>query len=434
MGNEKKQGFRLGRFLLRFILKLIPALVGLVLVVIIVAVPFVSTTNGGMEVKTVRPAYLAKDINIDGVHCDNYFLDKPVMQAHGEFYIPATRQMLSALGIRYAGVYSELEVLTYQDPWNTPFWKTAKTWLKKSRAESADAIDILEFRLDEAEPIVVGNALVTNLRAYTTIYTSPEEYWIARVSEFGKADIRNGWDRLMTIYAQNPERTIEEYIDGYGKDYFSEQDDFRIISEDGSELYFDADGMMYFSTRFLELLGMDCEYDDLTGLYISTVPGVSAASLYDENLAHRIEVLSDYMCSCNKKLDKETAIWYEYLFRHEANVNGIDELFVMSVAKVESNFRAEAKGDGTIGIMQPLAKYAINYGYDREMLLNPHFNMELCSMYLRDRYHSFGTEELALVAYNSGPAAVRAGRRTSDYSQKVLKIKKTILGLLDVQS
>lgn len=416
MGNDNQQdrtfGRRLIHFLFRFICKLIPALIGAALTLAVVLLSFVPTSNGAVSEQIVRPAFLAKDINIDGSHYDNYFLDKPVLTAHGEYYLPATEQMLGILGVETAWNSDGFQKLVYVDPWNTPFWKTAKTWLFKSRSESADGKELLEFRLTEGSSVVLEKKLVTNLRAYETL-TNTTDLFISKVDSFGAEDLRNGWLRL--------------------KEQLDPESSVQIVSENGEELFFDADGRMYFSTQFLRLLGFDVWVDDLTGLYISTREGVSAESLYNPHHAKIVDVLSDYMMSANKKLDKETAIYYEYLFRHESNVTGINELTIIAVAKTESNFRSDAKGNGSLGMMQPLTRYAPRYGYDREMLLNPHYNIELCSMYLMDRMHIFWDEELMLVAYNRGSASVFAGRRSSEYSRKVLKIKSELQEKLDAE-
>ena len=419
------------RFLFRFICKLVPAVFGLALVLLIVAVPFVTTSNGVADETKVMPEYFAKDINIDGTHYDNYFLEKPIMEAHGELYVPATEQMLGILGIEYRFSGAQVTHYAYKDPWNTPFKDTAALWLKKSRSESTDARDLLEFKLSEGTPAELSNSLVTNLRAYTTI-TNTTDLMITKVDEFGGRDPRNGWDRMYQLSLPAVGSfALRSGLDRLHQFCESSADPVQVVSEYGEELFFDADGLLYFSTEFLEMLGLDCSLDALTGLYISTRSGVSAESLFDGQLAKRIDVLSDYILGANKTLDKDTAIRYEYIFRHEANVTGVDELVIMSVARVESNFRAEAKGSGTVGMMQPLKRYAINYGYDENMLLNPHYNVELCSKYLMDRMHMFDGEERMLVAYNSGPAAVRAGRRSSDYSRKVLKIKNAIIAKLE---
>jgi len=406
---------------LRFICKLIPALTGIALMLAIILCPFVATTDIGSGYEQLRPSFLAKDINIDGVHYDNYFLEKPIVHAHGEYYIPATEQMLGALGIRFRKITNEPREFDYGDALNTPFWKTAKTFLEKSYTECADPDDIIEFKISEGTPFEQGNTLVTNLRSYVEIETGPSTM-IAKVVDFGGMDLRNGWERL---WAQYRERRAE------AKGQTVQSEIPVLISDNGEDLFYDCDNLMYFSTEFLEKLGIDCWYDEITGLYMSSREGVSADSLYDEELAKRIDVLSEHIVTVSKTADKKTAVKYEYIFRHEANVSGVDELVIMGVAQTESRYHENSIGTGSVGMMQTLVKYAVNYGYDRQMLLTAHYSIELGTKYLMDRLHMFGDEELMLVAYNRGSASVRAGRKTSTYSRKVLQIKEGLLAKLE---
>jgi len=88
-----------------------------------------------------------------------------------------------------------------------------------------------------------------------------------------------------------------------------------------------------------------------------------------------------------------------------AYLQGLDEDFVRSVAKVESGFRQEAiSRKGAIGLMQLMPATAAQLGVRADQPLD---NAKGGAKYLRElliRYR--GNSALALAAYNAGPEAV----------------------------
>ncbi|HJX26985.1 MAG TPA: lytic transglycosylase domain-containing protein [Thermoanaerobaculia bacterium] len=109
--------------------------------------------------------------------------------------------------------------------------------------------------------------------------------------------------------------------------------------------------------------------------------------------------------------------------RHE-----VDPLLVAAVVEAESGFRPRAVSPrGAVGLMQVLPSTGASLG--ARNLTDPHINLDAGSRYLRRllREHK-GDLELALAAYNAGPAAVqRYGgmppfRETREYVGRVLRI------------
>jgi len=84
---------------------------------------------------------------------------------------------------------------------------------------------------------------------------------------------------------------------------------------------------------------------------------------------------------------------------------GIDPALALSLAKVESNFRQEARSAaGAVGIYQLMPSTA------RKLGVNPYTlegNIKGGLKYYLMMYKMFGSNELALAAYNAGPGNVK---------------------------
>ncbi len=102
--------------------------------------------------------------------------------------------------------------------------------------------------------------------------------------------------------------------------------------------------------------------------------------------------------------------------------------FIAAVIKVESDFNVNAvSSKGAEGLMQimPSTQDYLNL-HDP---FNPELNIMAGSAYLREQLDKFGSEELALAAYNAGPANVMKYKgippfaETQNYVVKVLKYK-----------
>ncbi len=109
--------------------------------------------------------------------------------------------------------------------------------------------------------------------------------------------------------------------------------------------------------------------------------------------------------------------------RHE-----VDGLLLAAVVQTESRFVPTAVSPrGAVGLMQVLPATGEMYGAGD--LSDPHVNLDVGSRYLRQLLRDYdGDLELALAAYNAGPATVeRYGgmppfRETQDYVRRVLRL------------
>lgn len=84
---------------------------------------------------------------------------------------------------------------------------------------------------------------------------------------------------------------------------------------------------------------------------------------------------------------------------------GVDPAITLSIAQVESGFNHNLKSPyGAVGVFQLLPSTA------RRMGLNPYSlddNIKAGIMYYKSMYQMFGSMQLAVAAYNAGPANVK---------------------------
>ena len=94
----------------------------------------------------------------------------------------------------------------------------------------------------------------------------------------------------------------------------------------------------------------------------------------------------------------------------QAKAMGVEPAIVLSIAKTESGFRQEAKGaGGHIGVFQLSPATAKTMGFNPYDLDE---NIKAGITYYKNMYNMFGSMELAVAAYNSGPIAVKRCNNT----------------------
>ena len=100
----------------------------------------------------------------------------------------------------------------------------------------------------------------------------------------------------------------------------------------------------------------------------------------------------------------------------QAKAMNVEPAIVLSIAKTESGFRQEARGaGGHIGVFQLSAATAKNMGYNP---YNLDENIKAGITYYKNMYNIFGSKELAVAAYNSGPVAVKRCKNTIPHHSK----------------
>lgn len=94
---------------------------------------------------------------------------------------------------------------------------------------------------------------------------------------------------------------------------------------------------------------------------------------------------------------------------------GVDPAITLSIAKTESGYRHETKSaHGAVGVFQLMPSTA------RRMGLNPYSlddNIKGGIMYYKSMYKMFGSMQLAVAAYNAGPAIVKKYNAVPPYAE-----------------
>lgn len=124
------------------------------------------------------------------------------------------------------------------------------------------------------------------------------------------------------------------------------------------------------------------------------------------------------------KIHWETAKEYAVAF-------GLDPYLIMSLMKVESNFRVNAKSkSGAIGLMQVMpetGKWVAGVlgtgSYYDNMLLDAHFNIMIGSWYIGHLLEIYVEPAAAIAAYNGGMGNVDAWLKSGTWSGKAEDVK-----------
>jgi hypothetical protein len=108
---------------------------------------------------------------------------------------------------------------------------------------------------------------------------------------------------------------------------------------------------------------------------------------------------------------------------HFARQLGIKESLALAMCHVESGFNQKAVSNkGAMGLMQVMPGTASLYGVHKRDLFDPDINIRTGLAYFKDMHRFFRNEEMALAAYNCGPARVmekRIPRETRTYVRDV---------------
>ena len=347
----------------------------------------------------VQGQFLNRNIEINGTRIANYYLEDPFFLYQGATYFPLNEEMSELLGF------------TVETDWES---RTIKL-LKKEPTQIGLAHETLKSNL--------VNPQATVLQEITVLVMADEmekrtQYPLALqgVSMTGKEiDVGGQLQELKDMTADGqipiPKLMVEEL------DKISAP-----VLQVGETLYLPIRALTGESC-----FGWDVYYDEYSGLYISTEAMATAQSYFDRAESSYNRGLANYIISRNKSITAAKATMLVFLFKHEADVNNIDEQLLLAMAQKESTFNTDAgSGSGARGIMQIMPSTAERYNIDPADLYDAHINIEFGAKYIGDKIKYYKDETIALSAYNQGGLAISRGTYTTRYAGRVSDAQKTL--------
>ena len=343
--------------------------------------------------------FLNRNIDINGNRIANYYLENPLFLYQGMTYFPLTEEM------------GELFGFTADMDWES---RTLKI-LKQEPVRTAVSEEVLKSNLVNPKAVILRNITVLTLAAEEE--EKPELPVELKGVSLSAKDIDIG-GQLEEIRAQAeaeiikiPELIVEEL----------DLAKYELLQV-GDTLYLPIRALTGESC-----FGWDVYYDDYSGLYLSTNPGVDAVSTFDKAESDYNKGLASYIVSRNKEITSGEALMLTFLFKHEADVSGVDEKLLMAMAQKESTFRTDIVGkSGSVGLMQIMPKTAERYGIPREKLFDPHVNIEFGAKYIGAKIDEYDNTTIALSAYNQGGLAISRGTYNTRYADKVTASKAAL--------
>ncbi len=348
--------------------------------------------------ENVTGQFLNRNIYINGERLANYYLEDPFFLYQGSAYVPLTEEIGEILGF------------SVEMDWES---RTLKI-LKKEPVRTGLSEEILKSNLENRPSTVLKDVTVLTMAEDEEDFCADQGLqgvtMTAAALDIGGqlARIR---ERAESEFIRVPELVVE-----------------KLSTEDYPLLQ--AGDTLYLPVRAFtgeNCFRWDVFYEDYSGLYVSTNSGVPAESLFDKAESDYNKGLVHYIRSKNGNLSVGWASMLVFLFKHEADVNGIDEVLLMAMAEKESTFQADVVGGGAVGLMQIMPKTAAGYGITREQLFDPHVNIEFGAKYIGDKIDQYGNNKtVALAAYNQGPLAVSRGTYSTRYSSRITGAEGTI--------
>lgn len=118
---------------------------------------------------------------------------------------------------------------------------------------------------------------------------------------------------------------------------------------------------------------------------------------------------------------------FDQLFRVAGTKYGVSPTLLASVAKAESGFDPTAVSKaGARGLMQLMPSTAASLGVDA---FDPAQAVDGAARLLKSHLDTFGSTELALAAYNAGPAAVRRYGGVPPFSETQTYVRRVLAGM-----
>ncbi|MGI6727180.1 MAG: lytic transglycosylase domain-containing protein [Anaerovoracaceae bacterium] len=352
---------------------------------------------------TVQGHFLNRNIDINGNRIANYYLENSLFLYQGVTYFPLTKEMGELLGFDAEMDWESrtLKILK-EEPVRTKL--STKVLKNNFRNPTANVLENVKVLAMTEEKDRLGIPVV--LKGVTL---SADEIDIGGRLEQIKSSAE-------AEAIETPKLLIEE------------------LNMNGLKLLQVGD-VLYLPFRALTnecCFGWDVFFDNYSGVYISTDPEVTAASYFDIKESDYNRGLASYIRHKNGSVSDGKALMLVFLFKHEAEIYGVDEILLMSMAQRESTFRTDVVASGgSVGLMQIMPATAKRYGIARSQLFDPHTNIEFGARYIGENLQRYNDNKtLALTAYNQGPGAVSRGGYNTRYAGRINSAEDSLKGYL----
>ena len=351
----------------------------------IVAVALLFFSYIPIAAEEINLSFIPKDIYLNGILTKNYELNYPLVAKSDRTYVPLTKEMGQALGFE-AFVDADQKLI-----------QLVKTEPEEQQIRNGD----LACNLENQQGVV------------------RYDFVVASVTEYNTEDVQalsSKWRQIISPVVWSLSSFVTEITNGVVEPTLTTE----VFMLKDHEILFVDDVAYIPLSAFCEskMFGWDAYYDLVTGLYISSSEEIEAKSYYSENNASYIEGRASYIRSIRPELSLYDSYYYEYIFRHEADVYDVDQELLMAVSRTESSFqRYITSRVGAVGMMQIMPKTAIAYGITEKQLEDPHINVEFGTRYVRDRLWIYDGDIIkALSAYNKGTIKVNLGIYRTGYA------------------
>lgn len=340
----------------------------------------------------VQGSFFIRNIDINGVQIANYYLKDPLFIYQDVTYLPLTAELGEILGF---------EAETDPESHTLKILKTEATRTNLTEF-------VLKSNLNDVDAVVVEDAGIT-------AYYKPEKPVMETpLSASGIMDFVAG--NLAALIREAEVISLPALaaapLDG---------DAYQALQV-GQTIYVPV-------RMFTEsgVFGWSVYFDEYSGIYISTDPKIPAAEYYNEQESRYNLGLTNYILSQNKWISRAEAQGMVFIFKHEADVNDLDLLLLMALARRESTFQAGIQSrSGAVGVMQIMPGTGERFGYTYEQLLTAHYNIEMGAKYISGHLDHYENSVTALSAYNMGGAAISRGGYRTTFAEKVLDTRTSL--------
>ncbi len=154
--------------------------------------------------------------------------------------------------------------------------------------------------------------------------------------------------------------------------------------------------------------------------------GIFAESRQENAQAQNASLVSDEKSGALEGATRDTSRPYSDIIARHARQHGVPEVLAHAVIQVESNYRANARGQaGEIGLMQikPATARGIGFSGNTQSLYDPETNIRYGMKYLGQARQLAGGDLCGtILRYNAGHAATRMNRISANYCSRVQRI------------